>query len=205
MSVNDLPDFLDALGLSEMEGDALDNLAGDPFPDIPDLSALPAKTQRLRVNDKSQAEWCLRQVARIKKQQAEVESIAQAEIEKISAWRDREASSLGGTASFFESLLIDFHCRTLEADGKAKTIRLPSGSLQARAQQPEFIRNEETLLPWVKQNRPEFVLAKQSVDWSNLKKEIVVNNGIAIDQLTGEVLPVQVVERGPAFSVKVGA
>lgn len=135
---------------------AIEELLINPFPELSELmegipEELPEQKERFQVKDKEQAEWCLRQISRLSKEQAEIEATAQAEIEKITAWKNNQTESIQKSTSFFEYLLIEYHQQVLKENPKAKTIKLPSGKLEARKAQPDFIRDKETMLPWVKE------------------------------------------------------
>lgn len=177
----------------------------NPFPDLSEITPEhPGEPDRFTVQSKDQAEWCLRQISRLKAQQSETEQLAQAEIEKINAWKEKETAKITSSIAFFEGLLKDFHRRILKEDPKAKTIKLPSGSLEARKVPPEIKRDKNILLPWVEKNRPDFVVVEKNVDWAGLKKELQFDNGVAFDPLTGEIVPgVEVVDRGTEFRVRV--
>jgi len=185
---------------------AVKELLINPFPEIDDLMGeleKPEKKERFKVENKEQAEWCLRQISRLMREQDEIESTAQAEIEKITTWENDQTESIQKSISFFENLLIDYHRQVLQKDPKAKTIKLPSGRLEARKAQPEYLRDKETMLPWVEQNRPEYIVVKKDIDWSGLKKILKYRNGTGIDPDTGEVVPgLNVVDRGINFRVK---
>jgi|LSQX01.1.fsa_nt_gb phage host-nuclease inhibitor protein Gam len=176
----------------------------DPFPDLGELKKIPeVEKEPFQVENKEQAEWCLRQISRLQREQEEVKSVAQAEIEKIATWEKERTQALQRSIDFFENLLIDYHRRILQEDPKAKTIKLPSGNLEARKAQPEFQRDVETMLPWVEQNRPEYIVVKKDINWSGLKKILKYRNGTGIDPDTGEVVPgLKVIERGMTFRVK---
>lgn len=183
-------------------------LMGNPFPDLGELKEIATseeapEKERFRVENKEQAEWCLRQISRLMHEKGEVESLAQAEIEKITDWQNQQVESIQKSISFFEGLLIDFHQQVLQNDPKAKTVKLPSGRLEARKAQPEFQRDVETMLPWVEQNRPEYIVVKKDINWSGLKKILKYRNGTGIDPDTGEVVPgLTVIDRGTNFRVK---
>ena len=172
--------------------------------DLPEeLPETPEQKERFRVKDKEQAEWCLRQISRLMREQKEIESTAQAEIEKITAWKNDQTESIQKSISFFEYLLIEYHQQILKENPKAKTIKLPSGRLEARKAQPEYQRDKETMLSWVEQNRPEYIVVKKDINWSGLKKILKYRNGTGIDPDTGEVVPgLKVIERGMTFRVK---
>lgn len=190
---------------------AIEELLINPFPELSELIEelsvdTPEKQEqkeRFRVKDKEQAEWCLRQISRLMREQDEIESIAQAQIEKITTWKNDQTESIQKSISFFENLLIEYHQQVLKENPKAKTIKLPSGKLEARKAQPEFQRDVETMLSWVEQNRPEFVITKKELDWAGLKKVLKYENGMGIDPDTGEAVPgLKVIERGMTFRVK---
>lgn len=177
----------------------------NPFPDLSEITPEhPGEPDRFTVQSKDQAEWCLRQISRLKAQQNETAELARAEIEKINAWKEKETAKITGSIAFLESLLKDYHRRVFEKDPKAKTIKLPSGSLEARKMPPDIKRDKNILLPWVEKNRPNFVVVEKNVDWAGLKKELRFDSGVAFDPLTGEVVPgVEVVDRGIDFRVRV--
>ena len=100
-------------------------------------------------------------------------------------------------------MLTEYHQQVLKKNPKAKTIKLPSGKLEARKAQPEFIRNKEEMLPWVEKNQPDYVIVKKDVNWAGLKKILRYENGTGIDPDTGEIVPgLTVIDRDTNFRVK---
>ncbi|GIM47590.1 phage protein [Collibacillus ludicampi] len=156
------------------------------------------------IDTKEKAVWALRKLAKIRREMEENQSIADKEIERIKLWLEDVNGALQKDAEYFESLLQAYHRMVLEENPKAKTIKLPHGTLKARKQEPDYIRDEEKLLAWTKENQPEAVKVKENVDWSTLKKMIVsTENGVAIDE-NGQVIEgITVVDRGIKFSVEV--
>jgi phage host-nuclease inhibitor protein Gam len=156
------------------------------------------------IQTKEQASWVLRKLAKIRKEMAENQAVAEAEIKRTKKPLEEVNGSLEKEAEYFANLLQVYHRTVLEENPKAKTIKLPFGTLKARQQQPEYVRDEEKLLAWTKQNRPDAVKVKESVDWTKLKETISnVVDGLAITE-DGEVIEgVKVVERGVKFTVEV--
>ena len=151
--------------------------------------------ERFKIESKDQAAWALRKMSKIKAEIEENNKVAQAEIERITAWRDEENEKLERSISFFESLLHEFFLSQRESDPKLKTMKLPHGTLKMRKQQPQYEYDEAQLLPWAKKNLPEAVIVKESVAKNSVKKYI---------QETGEVVPgVTIIERPEKFSVEV--
>ena len=151
--------------------------------------------ERCKIETKDQAAWALRKMSRIKAEQDENIQTAQAEIERITSWRDEENGKLERSISFFEGLLYEYFVQLRGDDPKLKTMKLPHGTLKMRAQQPQYEYDESLMLPWAKKNLPEAVVVKESVAKTPVKKHI---------KDTGEMVPgVEIVERPERFSVEV--
>lgn len=69
-----------------------------------------------------------------------------------------------------------------------KTIKLPYANLKSRTQPQDFVKDEDALMEWVRVNANEFIRTEESVDWSGLKKNIVVDGEKAILGETGEII-----------------
>ncbi len=151
--------------------------------------------ERFKIESKDQAIWALRKIAQAKADQDENTRAAQAEIDRIAVWRNEENEKLQRSVSFFESLLHEYFMQLREDDPKLKTMKLPHGSLKMRAQQPDFIYNEDELLEWAKVFMPEVVVVKETVSKNPVKKHI---------RETGEMVPgVTITERPEKFIVEV--
>ncbi len=159
--------------------------------------------QGFRVETKDQANWALRKIAGIERGRAEAKAAAQLEISRIQEWLADEEKRADQARGYLDFLLEDYHRRQLLENPKAKTIKLPLGDLQLRAQQPEIIKDEKLLLDWADKNRPEFVKQEPTLEWGELKKVLKFENGKAIDPVLGEVVTAITVNERPAkFSIK---
>lgn len=155
----------------------------------------PEEKERFRIETKDQAAWALRKMSRIQAEIEENNKVAQAEIERVTAWRDEENEKLERSISFFESLLHEFFHSQRESDPKLKTMKLPHGTLKMRKQQPQYEYDEDQLLPWAKESLPEAVVVKETVSKNPVKKHI---------RETGEMVPgVTITERPEKFIVEV--
>jgi hypothetical protein len=151
--------------------------------------------ERFHIESKDQAAWALRKMSKIKAEIDENIMTAQAEIERITGWRDSENEKLERSAAFFEGLLYEYFMALRETDPKLKTMKLPHGALKMRAQQPKYEYDEDALLSWAKENLPQAVVTKESVSKNPVKAHI---------KETGEVVPgVVVLQRPEKFSVEV--
>lgn len=158
-----------------------------------------------KIEDKTQAQWALRKIKALKSKVSETEELANMEIERIKAWQEKETKSDLDSIEYFEGLLLQYMMKEREVDPKVKTIKLPSGKLKFKKQQPEYVRDEKELIQWAKENEKfELLKVKESFDWATLKKNIAVSDGKAIDSETGEVIEaITVVDREDKFEVEV--
>lgn len=94
---------------------------------------------------------------------------------------------INGEIDYLKTQLEAFSRQQLEETGE-KTIRLPHATLTARKSPQGFNKDDDALLKWAEQNAAELVKVSRSVSWSDLKKELVVDDDKAIFKPTGEVL-----------------
>lgn len=157
------------------------------------------------VDSPDKANWALRKIRALRAKQDEAREIAEAEFQRVGDWLEQQTDGIAENISFFESLLEQYHIQEIANDPKAKTIKLPHGTLQMRAQQPEFIRDDEQIREWVEANRKPYLIPQPArLDWAGLKQDLSVVDNFAIDKETGEPVPgITVEHRPPKFSVKV--
>ena len=81
-------------------------------------------------------------------------------------------------------------------------VPLPDGTLVLTKPSETLAHDDDALLAFVKQNRPEFVRVKESVDWAELKKHLHVEDGAAYFADTGEMPDgVSVVDKPSEFKI----
>jgi hypothetical protein len=156
-----------------------------------------------RITDQGGAIWAMRKIKSINARLVETKATATAEITRIQAWLQAEEEKANRERAFFEHLLQDYAEQLRAEDPKFKSLNLPHGKIAFRKQAPEFIRDNNILLAWIKANRPEFVRIKEEPDWASLKKEVAVAGEQAVDA-NGEIIEgVTVVTREDKFIVEV--
>ena len=81
-------------------------------------------------------------------------------------------------------------------------VPLPDGTLVLTKPSETLAHDDDALLSFVKQNRPEFVRVKESVDWAELNKHLHVEDGAAYFADTGEIADgVSVVDKPSEFKI----
>lgn len=159
------------------------------------------------IDDDQKANWALRKIRQLQEKRVANIELAENEIERINTWLKEVNGDLEQSIDYFTGLLEGYHRQVLEQDPKAKTIKLPYGKLKMRAQQPEFIRDNDKLLAWLESKGTigkAYIKITKSPHWGKLKERLRIAGDRMVDPETGEVVPgVEVVERGPKFSVEV--
>ena len=158
------------------------------------------------IETKEQAIWAMRRIATLEKDFREEEEAAKKEIELIHAWVEKQKERYEKDTEYLRYQLEQYHRKQLENNPQAKTIRLPHGTMKIRAQQPHWEWDEDKLLPWLRANKPEMVREKvtYNIDKKAVKDKVSVNEGTAVDQETGEVIPgIAVQERPEKFILEV--
>lgn len=164
------------------------------------------ENQRFRIQDDNQADWALRKIARARQDMKEAEETAAMEIEKINRWLDGQRDESLRTELFFTVLLQEYYEPRFMTNPDKKTYKLPSGKVQRRTQQPQFDRDNEALLAWLKQRgMTDYIEVKETPKWGELKQQVqVVGEHVVIKDgpLKGEIIDgVEVVHRPPIFRV----
>jgi len=164
------------------------------------------ENQRFRIQNDNQADWALRKIARARQDMKEAEETAAMEIEKINRWLDGQRDESLRTERFFTALLQEYYEPRFMTNPDKKTYKLPSGKVQRRTQQPQFDRDNEALLAWLKQREmTDYIEVKETPKWGELKQQVqVVGEHVVIKDgpLKGEIIDgVEVVHRPPTFRV----
>lgn len=162
--------------------DELDAQILDLFDDF-DAPPVEDESGHRRLHDPGQADWALRKLAAVEAKRAEVNALATRQVEYLTSllepwltpileWQAAEIARLDGRGQFFESLLTSFHLEQLADDPRAKTIRLPHGTLTSRMGQPQWAFEDAAFLAWAEKSAPEFVRTTAAVDKALAKKTL---------------------------------
>lgn len=166
------------------------------------------------VTDLNTADWCVRKIAKAQADIDQIDELAKQRIDQIKAWQEKSVQEHTNTIAFFEALLEPYAKQQIT--GKKKSMKLPTGTFGFKAQQPDFIKDDEKLLAWADENAKEYIKIKKEVEWGELKKACTVAKMPEITPFgkmektvlispDGQVIDsVTVVERGDKFYVKVG-
>lgn len=180
------------------------------------MDAMPQEDQGpeiFEVHDLETAAEAQRRVAYFKRKQAEIDAVAdkqierlKMEIERLEHWQEEAKKEYVEREDFYKHRLERYmreEVRKMQENGKKpkKTIKLPYGIIKLVKQQPEYQRNENDLLEYAESKG--FVRVKKDVDWAAIKNKAKVFGDKLIDA-DGELIPgVTVVDREDKFTVEV--
>jgi hypothetical protein len=189
--------------------------ATDPIP-TPDLDAqldvalddtdTATSSGAFSIDTLEQANWAVRKIAQHRARFDEAQALADAEHERVDAWLRDQRHSRDKATGFLEALLRRFHEQRLDADPKAKTIKVPAGELTARKAPDRLEVDEEPFVAWARATGHDHLLrVTVAANKTEIRHAIgdVMADGRVVDGDTGEFMPgVLYVEGDVRFSVK---
>lgn len=153
------------------------------------------------VTDDEKAEWCM---AKIREHRQEIDKWTQhyeAEKKRVCIKHENAIIKLEGMLKGFFFQQDD---AGLTRETKTMTAyNLPDGRLMMKRQNPEYERDDEQILAWLRENAPQFIKTKETVDWAGLKDSLgVLGENMVTEE--AEVVPgIKVVSRPDIFKVEV--
>lgn len=142
------------------------------------------------VDDDEKAEWCMEKIREAKADIAKWK-------EHFKKQQDGILRENNNTIARMEARLEKyFWTQPHKKATQSESYPLPSGKLVFKKQDPEYEREDETLIDWLKKNAPQYVKTVESVDWDALKKTTSVIGEDLVSE-DGEPIPGVTVKRRP--------
>jgi phage host-nuclease inhibitor protein Gam len=164
----------------------------------------PEVKESFRVTDTDSLNWAFRKLQAYQQELAEVNRLANSEMERIKTWQEREQKRISEHTEFFESLISQFATEKRAQDPKFKC-STPYGKISFRKQQPKWEYDEKTLIESLKSNGfTDLIRIKEEPDKAELKKRFAVNNGQVVCVETGVLIEgVMVYEQPEKISITI--
>ena len=157
-------------------------------------------SESFTITDDSMAEWAMQKIAEARADTAKWTEHFAAQLDRIRKDNEQtEAFFSAALARFFESVP---HRKSATQEKYV----LPGGELLRKKQQPEYIRDDSVLVPFLLENgMSDFVKNKPSADWAAIKKTCtIMEDGTVVDKESGLVLEGVTAEARPdKFEVKI--
>lgn len=168
------------------------------------------ETQGFVIDDDVKAEWAIKKIAEERAETQRYINICDTMIQEYEFKKQQAIQQSQNKTSGLISMLQQYFEKVPHKATKTQeTYKLPSGQLKLKIQAPEYVRDDTTLLNWIKSREDtfskEFIKIKESADWSKMKKEFpFIAKGSVLTTADGEIIDgVTVVERSPIFEVEV--
>ncbi len=175
------------------------------------IAAYGAEKERFAVTDEASAEWCLEKIEENAKARALIEDQYKQMIARYEKWRADALAEIEGNDLYLKGLLQPWAAEKI-ADGKKKSVKLPSGRVGFRAGGETWKMGTEkieattpALLAFVKQDDESFVKVQESVRWGDYKKTLNVMEDGRVATSDGQIIDGMTVTKSePSFYVEVG-
>jgi hypothetical protein len=172
---------------------------------IADLEFEQPGCEPFRIDNDQKAEWAL---AKIREEQAEamrIMNVCKSMILHYEEQMKKAEEGLEKKTAYLKGQLEQYFDSVEKRRTKTQEVyKLPSGTLKRKYPKPEFKRDEDKLLQWLKDRQmSEYIKIKESPDWANLKKMVQIAGDKVVDE-DGEIIEgVTIVDRPPVFEVEV--
>lgn len=156
---------------------------------VQELNTLPdeEERQKFQISDLASLTWAMRKLAAIEQKKAEVNQVANQEIEHIEQYRRSELEKLADNEEFFKSMIGEYAGKKRLEDPKFKTEKTPYGTIGFRKQQPKWHYDDEKLLKHLNENQLfEFIRFKEEVNKEEIKKFFQLNDDGKVFDTTGQ-------------------
>lgn len=156
------------------------------------------------IDNDNKAEWALRKIKEAEEEHDRIVNLINAQRTILNDKECELDDKLEHETSYLKHLLEQYmgtvKCKETKTQ---KSYQLLSGKLVHKLGGIEYKKDEDALLEWVKNNRPLLVKVKDSVDWAELKKELITaEDGTVITQ-DGEIIECITAEQKPdSFGIK---
>lgn len=130
--------------------------------------------KRFKVDSLESANWCLKKLGILEKQQKENEALAKKEIERIKEWQEKENQSIEKSKKFFSSLLEEYFIEEKAKNPKFK-VSTPSGKITSKKQTPKWTYEDEKVITALETaGLNDLIRVKKELDKNGIKKALTV-------------------------------
>lgn len=163
------------------------------------LSLIGDEYDSFSVQDDSQAEWCLKKIREAEADKRKWKRHYEAQLAKVNEAADN-------SIQYFTAKLEEYFAKVPHKETKTQeSYLLPSGKLVRKHQQPEYVTDNEALVPWLEQNfMSQLVKVQKKADWAGLKNVVTLTpDGLHVATDDGEIVPgVSVQQRPDVFKIE---
>ena len=162
------------------------------------MSELMKEAEGFIIDTDAKAEWALKKIREARADRDTWVAWYTEKIKEIKEQTDFETMNL-------EQMLAEYFATVPHKKTKTQeSYKLPGGKLVMKTQNPEYKRDDATVIEWAKTHgMAQYVKTKEELAWSELKDATAVFEGHIVTE-EGEVIPgIEVVNREAKFVVEV--
>ena len=160
-----------------------------------------AVEKRFVIDTPEKADWA---IEKIKERQAQRDiyiQAAEARVGELEQKIQEEKDKCGQDNAYLLFALNDYLDMVPAKETKTmRQLALPSGKIVRKLAKLDFAHDDESLLPYLQENAPEFVELKPKAKWAEFKKYLSIQEGTVIRTDTGEVVDAVSVIEKPAVT-----
>lgn len=162
-------------------------------------------TNNFTIIDDKTADWAVKQIKDAEEERDRLIKLAEEEIADLEAKIEDLKTACENQTKYLKSCLGLYLETVPHKETKTqKVYKLLSGSLVFKKASQKIDHDDDKLLTYLEDSdQEEFIKVKQSVDWADFKKQLVIRDEKVVDKKTGEIIDGCTVEDvPPSFNIK---
>lgn len=156
------------------------------------------ETEGFVIDTDAKAEWALTKIREARSDRDKWVEWYESKIKEITEQTDFNTMNL-------ERMLAEYFASVPHKKTKTQeSYSLPGGKLIMKTQNPEYKRNDKTVIEWLKKHDgAEFIKVTEELAWADLKAKTAALNGKLFSEDGEEIPGVEVINRPEKFVVEV--
>lgn len=156
------------------------------------------ETEGFVIDTDAKAEWALNKIREARSDRDRWVEWYESKIKEITEQTDFNTMNL-------ERMLAEYFASVPHKKTKTQeSYSLPGGKLILKTQNPEYKRDDKTVIEWLKNHDGgEFIKVKEELAWADLKAKTAALNGKLFSEDGEEIPGVEVIDRPEKFVVEV--
>lgn len=154
--------------------------------------------QEFKVRDLQGANWCFRKLKALEERKAELNAVAEEELQRINNWRESAVKSIDNDEEYFKAKLMEYYAESKAEDKKFK-LTTPYGKVTSRKSKKWCYQDEQAIMDFCNVNEIDVIRVKEELDKKKLKE--ICKDGVYSE--TGELVPGLEIIESEDITVKV--
>ena len=143
------------------------------------------------INSPQKADWAIEKVKEEQERLAMYEQTINDKINNLKEDLEKEKQLSEGRTSWLRFKLGEYLHRPEVPAKDTKTslsLKLASGTIKFTKPKNDFVRDDNALIQYLKDNNKGFVKTEEKVEWEELKKTLEIKDDLVLDKNTGELI-----------------